>query len=278
MNSARNLAIATTILTITLVITATSTIDWDLSHQWVTPGSVFGQFFNWFGELPAVIALYAAFLILLGSRNRQGLWPAILSHTLAWPLLGLAAWAMFYIPLHYIHEFKQTGMPEEVFGRTLFLAGFVLVLTMLLAHRVPTEVFGKYRRIAVFIIVFVVLEFVLVNLAKMAWGRPRMRSIDSIEQFHYWYQLAGPAANEEFKSFPSGHTANGFVMLALTLFVPPEKKELFKWVTAFAITWGICVALSRVIVGAHFLSDVVVGGYISLLLFYSQSGLLMKQS
>ena len=92
---------------------------------------------------------------------------------------------------------------------------------------------------------------------------------------YYWYQIAGPAASEEFKSFPSGHTANGFLMIIFTLFIPVEKSSIIKWFTAFAIIWGSCVALSRVILGAHFLSDVIVGGYIAVILFYLFKGWLI---
>ena len=57
--------------------------------------------------------------------------------------------------------------------------------------------------------------------------------------------------------------------------IPIEKSSIIKWFTAFAITWGSCVALSRVILGAHFLSDVIVGGYIALILFYLFKGWLI---
>ena len=92
-----------------------------------------------------------------------------------------------------------------------------------------------------------------------------MRSIDSIDDFRYWYDIQPFAENEEFKSFPSGHTANGMMMFAYIMFI-----DKIKWIKsnvfiAFAVIWGIVIALSRVVLGAHFFTDVIVALYITIL-------------
>ena len=95
-----------------------------------------------------------------------------------------------------------------------------------------------------------------------------MRSISSIEQFKYWWEVNGFLNLEEFKSFPSGHTANAFAMIAGVEFISEEKETLKnKWLI-FAFSWGILTAFSRVVLGAHFVSDVIFGGVVTITLFW----------
>jgi membrane-associated phospholipid phosphatase len=57
------------------------------------------------------------------------------------------------------------------------------------------------------------------------------------------------------------------------MFIPETRRLYVKLFLIGALTWGSLVALSRVIRGDHFLSDVVVGGYITVFLFYLLSQL-----
>ena len=70
------------------------------------------------------------------------------------------------------------------------------------------------------------------------------------------------------KSFPSGHTcaagmSYGLIMLADSLGIKSKGKRAALWICPILFT-GI-VAVSRIVVGAHFFSDVLMGGTISFL-------------
>lgn len=70
-------------------------------------------------------------------------------------------------------------------------------------------------------------------------------------------------------SFPSGHSANAAIMIWITL-IPTfvaSLKDKKKWFVGFAALWTIIVPISRVIVGAHFASDVTMGVTITLTIF-----------
>ena len=66
-----------------------------------------------------------------------------------------------------------------------------------------------------------------------------------------------------YKSFPSGHTSAAAMAIVFGL-VPHalgvEKKSTISWVWIASIAFPVLVAVSRMVVGAHFLSDVTIGG------------------
>ncbi|EFP98109.1 phosphatase PAP2 family protein [Vibrio caribbeanicus] len=58
-------------------------------------------------------------------------------------------------------------------------------------------------------------------------------------------------------SLPSGHSAAAFLM-ALNI------SHFYPQLTLFAFTWAVLIAFSRVVLGVHFLSDVVLGAVLGL--------------
>jgi undecaprenyl-diphosphatase len=85
-------------------------------------------------------------------------------------------------------------------------------------------------------------------------GRSRRRRPCDIEP-HCWSEILPP----DKYSFPSGHSITAFaIAIAIGLFYP----ELQPCLLATAVV----IALSRIILGMHFLSDVVVGSIIGVIL------------
>ena len=75
------------------------------------------------------------------------------------------------------------------------------------------------------------------------------------------------AANPDRFSFPSGHTITAFAILTPLLVFYPEYTIEFTFI-------GLSIASSRIILGMHFLSDVVVGAAVGTLLGYLSLALL----
>ena len=157
----------------------------------------------------------------------------------------------------------------------LFVFFPIAVLGFLLGRRNNDPTLG--RRI-VLILNCMAVMFIIYEIIKTGLPRPRFRliqeHIDGVD-FHAWYD---PIKNKDelietfgiysdnFKSFPSGHTANAILSIAilpgLAAVVPAlrnKKKVLF--VAGFV--FGFLVLASRMVLGAHFLSDVSCGGFIA---------------
>jgi len=60
-------------------------------------------------------------------------------------------------------------------------------------------------------------------------------------------------------SFPSGHAARAFALAILALGLGPV------WLACLLVFWAPLVGLARVILGVHYLSDVVVGFLIGII-------------
>ena len=266
------------IFIIFMAILAIGEIDYSVSNKIVKPDSAWAEFFNLFGEMPSFIAAFAGTIILFGARNREIKWKNILGTVGAIPLLLLTSFQLIYMPVRYIYEHSENSIPV-IWWVTIGIISLILFSgAMLLIKKIDKEKFKKLRKIGLVLLLVVISEMILVNVLKIVWARPRMRSIDSIEQFKYWYQINGLSNDNELKSFPSGHTANGFVVIAYVMFFNTAIKLKKNLYLTFAVVWGVLVALSRVVRGDHFLSDVLMSCLLTFLLFLLIQKLVFKKA
>ncbi|MDX1357542.1 MAG: phosphatase PAP2 family protein [Clostridia bacterium] len=263
------------VFAVLMTVLAFGEIDYNFSNSIVNPDSGWAEFFNLFGEQPAFIALYAGILILYGARKRES--KNILKTIVTVPFMLLASFQIVYMPVRYVYEHTDESIPVWWWIVIAVISVMLCLFGLFLANRIKPERFRKARKFGIILIILVAAEILVVNILKILWARPRMRSMDSIDQFKYWYQINGPSNDNELKSFPSGHTANGFVSIAFILFfntVSKLKKNLY---LAFAVVWGALVALSRVVRGDHFLSDVLMSCLLTFLLFLLIQKLVLKK-
>ncbi|WP_319532085.1 phosphatase PAP2 family protein [uncultured Cohaesibacter sp.] len=86
------------------------------------------------------------------------------------------------------------------------------------------------------------------NIIKMAIGRARPRYFDQFGATHF----DAPGFSSGFQSFPSGHSATAGAMAIIFILLFPR----LKWLWLACAFW---IGVSRVVVGAHYPSDVVAG-------------------
>lgn len=130
----------------------------------------------------------------------------------------------------------------------------------------------------VFVIIIVLLLLALLGIIprlKDIMHRPRYRLIEATGvEFHAWWQPCKDykelielynTASDNFKSYPSGHTAEAAILLVTSNFLPLAHEKFKKHqFTIFYVSVGliVVVAIARILAAAHFLSDVSTGAFI----------------
>ena len=77
--------------------------------------------------------------------------------------------------------------------------------------------------------------------------------------FTSWFLPNGFAGHQ---SFPSGHAAMAWMILPLLILVSNKSKLTRSALLFIIICWGTAVPISRIVIGAHYASDVLFGACI----------------
>ncbi|NVM34562.1 MAG: phosphatase PAP2 family protein [Candidatus Lokiarchaeota archaeon] len=192
------------------------------------------------------------------------------------PGYGLIAIALSALIGSYNKDIKKQKIPAYVIlaiGIILFILGIIdnsqdLILDggsisiCLIAFLAITfnKDWKKYQKIsAVIIILAVINPLIFVQITKILSGRIRFRDliVPGYTDYTPWFLPPGPTSSG--RSFPSGHTAMGFMFLPLLILVKGRKlKDPIRIIlTILVLGWAIFVGLSRIVIGAHYASDVL---------------------
>jgi len=254
------------VFVILMAFLAIGDLDYTISSAIINEDSLWARFFDIIGEFPAMLAIIVGVTLLYGGRRRDVTWWNVVSTILAVIFIGLFSYMAVFNPIRYIFHEDMDAITSFAKVVNIILSLAIAVAALYIAHT-KGEKFIEFKKHAWLLIVLVIGEMVLVNVVKILWARPRMRSITDVSEFKHWYEIAGPTGDNELKSFPSGHTANAWIGLAYIIFSQQIKMIKVNHFIIGAVIWGTLVALSRVVLGAHFLSDVLVGSYITIFLF-----------
>jgi len=183
----------------------------------------------------------------------------------AFPQIDLAVSGFFHDPVsgHFLQEgpildFLRKGVPPVLYGVVVFL-GIQWVGGWVTGAGSPAAMDG--RKVAFVMVSLALGPGLIVNgLLKEWWGRARPSDILAFggeARFTPPLMMADQCATN--CSFVSGHAAFGFWTVALAVLVPRPWRA---WAMAAALVFGALVSGARIVVGGHFLSDVVFAGLI----------------
>lgn len=124
------------------------------------------------------------------------------------------------------------------------------------------------------VILFTCVFYIAVNIIKGPVGRMRYRAMNELGDFSGytpWYVISSSketfgdlTISDSFKSFPSGHTFSAgccYFLLALPdLFEKFDNKKSRVLIYVFTVLYTGLVGFYRIRVGAHYMSDVTIGG------------------
>ncbi|MDC0232861.1 phosphatase PAP2 family protein [Pelagibacteraceae bacterium] len=135
---------------------------------------------------------------------------------------------------------------------SVFLLSFVSKKTKLIS----VKKWLYLKTLTYFSFFYLVLVGLITQILKHIVGRPRPNYVD----FDIGSSFNFFSTDASFHSFPSGHSSTIFaVALILSLIIPGLR--------VFFLLFAFIVALSRVVVGAHFTTDIVAGGLVAMILY-----------
>ena len=270
------------VILVTLALIAVgSFVDFPLSFALYDASNPFATFFAAYGAIPAPLGCVAAGTLFVCGHNRNNKILGTVQNIGGILLLFVGILLVCFLPALYM-----PASPLLLAGVGLVLSAGTILITCRLAKGADR---AMIIRVALAIVLVLLCELVVVNLIKVAWGRPRMRLVVSHPEAFFvpWWQLgnalkeplmAAGVAADEFKSFPSGHTANATTMLLLGLvpYLKPQLQKYQKALVAFGFAWAAIVALSRILLGAHYLTDTTVGFLVGFLSVYLICGAVLR--
>jgi len=237
--------------------------DWQISQALYNPDAGWAHFMEAYGQMPGSFIGLLSGSILLRTYKVQKNAKSILG------IIGLYLLTFFTAFGFFVDAFgAQVDSNKVNIPLVLVLAVATLILGQVILRRVPFEVVNRYKNAAKVGLAVVILGgIVTVWFVKIPWGRWTYRDIleaGNAALFTPWYL---PQGNNGHHSFFSGHTALSFSVLPFILFLKKDHSSR-SIVFAALILWGIIGGMSRIVVGAHYASDVLFGAGETLLWFW----------
>ena len=263
-------------------------LDWNLTTKLYDPINTnwFGILLTGMGEIPVAIGAMIAGVGLVVARRKKPVWLQVIMIVLGIIAMIVGSYFVFDNAKDWA-SFKNTEDKKTLFTIlaivfTLLVSGLTIGLTFLFTRKSDKELLLK---ISIIIIAASLIAVLFGNVFKYFWGRQRPRSAfvneNPADFFNPWWSIhpfrpliekfKNGAVSNDYKSFPSGHTLYGALgMLTFPLLtLLNEKTRNMRWLQIVlfyvALGWTFLTAISRVVAGAHYLSDTACGMLLTVL-------------
>ena len=242
-----------------------SFFDYQISSALFNSSSLFGRFIEAAGELPFELTASIAGVMLVRAvrpDSRGSKWLAVLGILVN---VGLAGYEI-------IGSLRVGG---KLIAVQLVLTFVLVIVANLIVYRLTrTTEPDELARWALMVLAVWIAQAIILNaIVKPLWSRPRMRVIEVTPGLNFqpwwvignpdkWTYIAAGVIKDGFKSFASGHTAHAAIGLMLAglpaaaFKEKPSRRRVIFWAAAVV---AALVAFGRIVIGAHFLSDVSCG-------------------
>lgn len=250
---------------------------WDeqISKALYAPDSLFGEFFKRIGEFPPYITIpLFGTAFFYGIPEKLGKAPAVFWR-IFFTVITLAGFVFMTT------KFGDYWLPKSDYRIAVeaVIAVIFCALSLFFGKHIPKKHLKALKKFSVFGVLAFAVAALGVDLLKTPWGRMRPRDMlanGDFSSFSPWYLPQGDTGE---KSFPSGHANQAALLFILTAlgdaFGSLKKYEIRFFITSWVFTF--LVSLSRLIVGAHFLSDVTAAAVITVSAVYILRVIIFKK-
>lgn len=256
---------------IALMVVATK-YDLEINHALSDGDSFFADLFAIIGEFPAYFAVpVGGVIVFFNAQNFNEKYKRVLIRIVGC-LAVFGGWFFFFYA-----GTKLTDVPH-LLGFSLTGAAGIGAVSLWVGSLVKKETMNKLFKYGVFLIVFTLVTLAVIQISKNVFCRMRYRDMlkdGDFDGFTPWYKInigrENPNPDYHYTSFPSGHTSSAahvFVLCVLCDLYPAlNKKRVRAVMNVCCFAFTAVVAIARIVDDAHFLSDVLVGGYVTYLIF-----------
>jgi membrane-associated phospholipid phosphatase len=238
--------------------------DLEISKQIVNPNSGWAKFLQNYGMIPGLfIILSGVYIYYSFIKIKSDVWSYVQKVVFFLVSSGL---------IFYLFDIILDGIVRNhliIFLIISFSISIIIFIVLHLMSEIKSAIVIRYAKVVVGMALFGYVIFI--QGVKYFWGRVRFRELDAaFSQFTPWYLPQGITGSD---SFPSGHAAMGWMLLALLILLTNKKQWMKYSAIVIIFLWGVTLALSRVVMGAHYASDVLFGSFfiiVTFLLFYNR--------
>lgn len=204
--------------------------------------------------------------------ERYVLWLFIATITFVFAILQRTHRNYFYVipeifsALYAVIEIGKYIMPiDEHWVLVILLAIGVLSFCNMIVYAIPIVKLERMEKKGIFFVCVILTSILITFILKNLWGRIRFRDLESISEFTMWFLPQGLCGHF---SFPSGHVTAASSILSL-LVISKYNREQKTTIPVVIIVYSfiLCMVVSRMIMGAHYLSDVSVAFMITYTVF-----------
>ncbi len=149
-----------------------------------------------------------------------------------------------------------TELGDSLWCFLIILSIFILSVVFKKIKILSPENCLRLRNFSFFCFLYIFLVGLVTQALKHIIGRSRPNHMDFEKVFNFNFF----SIDSSFHSFPSGHSSTIIALaLILGLLIPGLK--------IFFLLLGLVVSLSRVVVGAHFTSDIIAGALVAIIMY-----------
>ena len=185
-----------------------------------------------------------------------------------------------YIFYNYFKEYGETNggiylkkffVDITVLGSSLWYFAISIIGSIFFYYNkkfqiIKIKIGDKLTNFFILSFFYILIVGAFTQIAKHIIGRPRPNYTNFENFFHFKFFTL----ESNFHSYPSGHTSTIFMVCFILVAAFPKLKYFFIFLASI-------VGLSRIIVGAHFFTDVVAGALLSLIIFKILNGITIKK-